>query len=211
MNPGVKVISYNSPVPFLYYQDLFAEEELKLIYSELDFYQESKDIFFQTDTSQTNGATDSNGDSLKRNGGFFMNNLWGEIKSPIGRFTCDIFNTPILNHPSNYFFNDFNPELNGFLVSYYESQDCYKPHRDTTVATLVIWLWKEPKKFNGGDFHFTDFPNVKLNTSNNCAVLFPGQYKHHVNPVKMNNGFSASKEDGFGRYSFTLFMNHAIK
>ena len=208
MNPDIKITSHNSPFPYVYLQNIFSETEMQLIYNELDFYQQSKSVFFQKNSNSTFGATNSEGVNLKNNGGFFMNSLWREIKSPIGRFTCSLFRDEVFNHNDNHFFKNFAPKMQALLVSYYESKDYYKPHRDLTVASLVIWLWKEPKKFSGGEFNFTDFPNLKLKTANNCAVLFPGQYEHHVNPVKMTNGFSDNNLDGYGRYSFTLFLDH---
>jgi hypothetical protein len=206
MNPNAKVTAHNSPIPYVYIENLYTERELGLIYNELDFYQESSDVFFDRNSSETMSATDDRGKNQKKNGGFFLHTLWQSAKSPIGRFTSSIFGPKVFHHESNYFFNQFAPQMTGFLVSYYESKDYYKPHRDLDVATLVIWVWKEPKKFSGGEFSFTDFPDVKYETANNCAVLFPGQYRHQVNPVQMDDDIG--DEIGLGRYSFTLFLDH---
>jgi hypothetical protein len=205
MNPNAKVTSYNAPLPYVYVENLYTDKELQLIYDELDFYQKSKEVFFE-DANETASALNASGKSMKKNGGFFLQHVYTQAKSPIGRFTSGIFGPKVFQHDSNYFFNEFAPQMTGFLVSYYEDKDYYKPHRDLDVATMCIWVWKEPKKFTGGEFSFTDFPDVKFETANNCAILFPGQYRHQVNPIKMDT--DAAYENGWGRYSFTLFLDH---
>ena len=206
MNPNAKVTAYNKPLPYVYIENMYTEKELGLIYQELDFYQANKDTFLTRDTEATKGARDAKGQHQKKNGGFFMQDIYQSGVSPIVRFTSGIFGPKVFQHESNYFFNEFAPMMSGFLVSYYEDKDYYKPHRDLDVATMCIWIWKEPKKFSGGEFSFSDFPEVKFETANNCAIMFPGQYRHQVNPIKMDK--EAAYEDGMGRYSFTLFFEH---
>ena len=206
MNPNAKVTAYNKPLPYVYIENMYTEKELGLIYQELDFYQANKDTFLTRDTEATKGARDAKGQHQKKNGGFFMQDIYQSGVSPIVRFTSGIFGPKVFQHESNYFFNEFAPMMSGFLVSYYEDKDYYKPHRDLDVATMCIWIWKEPKKFSGGEFSFSDFPEVKFETANNCAIMFPGQYRHQVNPIKMDK--EAAYEEGMGRYSFTLFFEH---
>ena len=206
MNPNAKVTAYNKPLPYVYIENMYTEKELGLIYQELDFYQANKDTFLTRNTEATKGARDAKGQHQKKNGGFFMQDIYQSGVSPIVRFTSGIFGPKVFQHESNYFFNEFAPMMSGFLVSYYEDKDYYKPHRDLDIATMCIWIWKEPKKFSGGEFSFSDFPEVKFETANNCAIMFPGQYRHQVNPIKMDK--EAAYEDGMGRYSFTLFFEH---
>jgi hypothetical protein len=66
-------------------------------------------------------------------------------------------------------------------------------------------LYKEPKKFTGGDFIFSDYPDLKFEAKNNCAILFPSRYMHQVNPVKIS---AEDQENGYGRYSFNLFLEN---
>ena len=33
----------------------------------------------------------------------------------------------------------------------------YLPHHDNSVVSIISWLWKEPKCFEGGDFVFEDY------------------------------------------------------
>ena len=37
------------------------------------------------------------------------------------------------------------------MISYYDTGKYYKPHIDSTHFTCLIWLFKEPKQFKGGD------------------------------------------------------------
>ena len=154
MNPNAKVTAYNKPLPYVYIENMYTEKELGLIYQELDFYQANKDTFLTRDTEATKGARDAKGQHQKKNGGFFMQDIYQSGVSPIVRFTSGIFGPKVFQHESNYFFNEFAPMMSGFLLSYYEDKDYYKPHRDLDVATMCIWIWKEPKKFSGGEFSF---------------------------------------------------------
>ena len=52
--------------------------------------------------------------------------------------------------------------MNALLVSHYEGGDHYKPHPDESIGSMVIWLYKEPKQFTGGEFIFTDYPDVEF-------------------------------------------------
>ena len=68
---------------------------------------------------------------------------------------------------------------------------------------MISWLWKEPKRFEGGDFVFQDY-GVKLTCRSNCAVAFPGLVQHGVEPVTMKEEYRGK---GLGRYSISHFMN----
>ena len=66
------------------------------------------------------------------------------------------------------------------FISYYEDADNFKPHFDVFQFTALIWLYKEPRDFEGGDLILHDFENKKIELKNNRLVFFPSYYLHSV-------------------------------
>jgi len=87
------------------------------------------------------------------------------------------------------------------LVSYYEENDHYKPHHDTFAWTCLIWMVREPRLFDGGNFKLNE-PDIEVKLKNNRMVMFPCCYLHSVSPVKFH---TQPKEIGYGRYTITHF------
>ena len=58
------------------------------------------------------------------------------------------------------------------LISYYEENDQYTPHHDTFMWTCLIWMVREPRLFDGGDFKLNE-PNIEVKLKHNRAVFFP--------------------------------------
>ena len=195
---------HNSPFPYVYFENMYSNDALAEICDELDFYSRNRQRYFFT--SKTGAATDDEGISLKENKAFFLQNLinpQAQDSSACAKYTLDHLANPKAFPVESKYFNRFRPECSGFLISYYTNGDYYHAHSDDSVASLVVWIYKEPKKFEGGEFIFTDYPEVKIPTNNNCAVMFPGRIRHQVNEVKMEEN-----DNGFGRYSLTIFLDN---
>ena len=90
-----------------------------------------------------------------------------------------------------------NTNWSCLLTSYYKNGDYYLPHTDNAVFTFLIWLWKEPKKFEGGNFYFSDI-NHKVECKNNSGIIFLSSEKHEVDKV-------ITEHNDFGRYCITMF------
>ena len=88
------------------------------------------------------------------------------------------------------------------LVNYYENNDFYNSHYDVCMMSTLIWFYRKPKAYTGGNFTFSHL-DVELESNHNRLVLFPGYYPHKVDPILMNN--KKSKMGGFGRYSIAGF------
>ena len=86
------------------------------------------------------------------------------------------------------------------IINYYENNDEYKEHYDVFQFTILIWIYKEPKSFTGGNLIF---PRLKetVECKNNRMILFPSFYYHEVTPIKMKE-----KKQGYGRYAITHFF-----
>lgn len=86
------------------------------------------------------------------------------------------------------------------FVSYYEDSDYFKPHFDVFQFTSLIWLYKEPKQFDGGDLVFDEL-NEKIEVKNNRMLFFPSYLLHSVEEVKMKTNVF-----GMGRYCISHFF-----
>jgi len=84
------------------------------------------------------------------------------------------------------------------MVSYYENSDYYKPHKDMSLFTSLIWLNREPKQFDGGDLTFTSH-NHTIKYKNNRCVIFPSVTTHEVSEIKMKDNCEN------GRFCITVF------
>ena len=86
------------------------------------------------------------------------------------------------------------------IINYYENNDEYETHYDVFQFTALIWLFKEPQMFEGGDLTFPKIDRT-VKCVNNRLVLFPCFYYHKVSKISMK-----TKKEGFGRYSLTHFF-----
>ena len=80
-----------------------------------------------------------------------------------------------------------------FLLSKYNYNDFYAPHFDYAMFTALVWLYKKPKPFKGGNLIFSDYA-ITIECRSNCGVIFFGTQKHEVTPV-----------EGSGRYTLSMF------
>ena len=86
-----------------------------------------------------------------------------------------------------------NLNFSTVLLNYYEDGDFYKGHWDFSVYTKIVFLYKEPKKFTGGEVEF-DITNLarkkevvlqcKELRKQGTIVIFPSYIWHRVKPIK---------------------------
>ena len=88
------------------------------------------------------------------------------------------------------------------LLSYYENQDYYKRHYDTALITCLTWFHKDPKKFSGGDFKFSDY-NISIECKSNRMIVFPSMIFHEVEKIEMKEEDCGNR---YGRYCFSHFL-----
>jgi hypothetical protein len=202
---NVHVLGGND-VPYVVVDNWYSEDELKFIWMELDLLT-NPDIMMAPST--TGSAITATGVPIKQNRGVFLESLYGEKKNLsfiVNSFVDKMANQELKMHiaQQNWFLAylcKFN--LYSSLVSYYEHGDSYLPHSDESLMTMCIHLYKEPKKFTGGELTIAD---TKLSLVNNRMVLFPSIAKHSVSTVKFdteNDLFS-----GDGRYTITYFLDY---
>lgn len=200
----MKITSHTDPFPFLYIENLYTEEELQLIFAELDYYQSNQKIL--DSNAATSSAQHEDGSSMAKRSGQFLDYIFGNREySNILNINRKLFERGLICQRSdNYFFRHFVPTQDFSLLSYYENADMYEPHVDQCVVSICIWLWKEPKRFEGGDFFFPDF-NKRIKVQTNHAVVFPSVIQHSVDEIQM---LPEHMGKGLGRYSICNFLNY---
>jgi Rps23 Pro-64 3,4-dihydroxylase Tpa1-like proline 4-hydroxylase len=201
----------NKNFPYLIVDDWYNKEEEKSVWKELDFYYaDNLSKMLRTETTE---------DVAKKE------NELGE-KQPLSksfRIQLNQFFTPIgLRMSSIQKYMDklrkpefhnivkqlgalhrlyFQTSMDSTMISYYENNDHYHTHMDYAKMTVLIWFFKEPKRFEGGDLQLVDTKEI-IEVKHNRLIMFPGFYEHAVFPVKMKEQL----EPGLGRTTITHFF-----
>jgi hypothetical protein len=178
----MKITHLNDPFPHILISDIYEENELNLIWKELNFF-----IDKLCDPIASGSAMDENNKPLKRGLGIWLDNIFTSREtSNILSLNRKIFGnySEIFSKSDHWFFKNIRFNCDTTLISYYENEDHYKPHFDSAYVTALTWFYKEPKKFEGGDLYFTDF-NYQIEVKNNFTIIFPSTIKHSVSEVKM--------------------------
>jgi len=191
------------PFPFLEIKNLYNDEELKLIWKELDFLNCINKL---EPPENTGTAVDEKTKiPLKKNTGLFLDYTYTKRNlSNILTINPKLFAPEIINAFSKLSFGYEiikNTNSDRTLISYYENGGYYKPHEDKAMFTAVTWFFKKPKAFTGGNFYFTDY-NIQVEIENNMTVLFPSFVKHDVDKIILKN----KDLIGYGRYAMTQFL-----
>ena len=188
--------------PYMVVDDYYSEEELRLIWEELDFLSYPHKL--KRETKESGGATDNTGKLLKKNFHRYIDRIYSERElSNILTVNRKLFDDDykILRQHPHWFFQNvvFNKDYT--QVGYYENNDHYGEHRDSASVTALTWLYKEPKKFIGGDL-FLSSDKIKIDCVNNRTLIFPSMITHSVNEIHMNE---EKPSRGHGRYVITQF------
>ena len=71
------------------------------------------------------------------------------------------------------------------------------------MHSVLIWFYRKPKRFDGGDLIFTDL-NETVKCKHNRMILFPSYYYHKVNKVTMEEQY---RNKSLGRFCLTHFFS----
>ena len=204
----------NIHYPYVIVDNWFSNEELNVLFSELDFYRKSGEYFnsgIRAEQCKTTAKRD--GKSISSSVRFYPDSYYKLNSyglSPILNFRSKLANEKIHNYiktECGVFGRTYgNTNNTATQVSYYENDDYYDTHIDTFDWTVLIWVYKTPKKFEGGNLHLNDL-NTTISIKNNRALFFPSCLEHSVFPIKMNE---EDKNKGLGRYTITNFVNYEI-
>ena len=190
--------------PIFIKDNFFSDEDESLIWNGLDKIHEL-DLFLPPE--KTGGAFIDDDQLLKKNDGYFL--IPEHI--PDTKIKClydtlyKVFQGTTYEYAATNVWTQsiLNTTRTSFLVSYYEDGDYYNPHKDTSMFTVLIWFYKEPKKFSGGNLFLHDLEH-EVEVKNNRLIIIPGRALHSVSPVLLSE---ENQNQRNGRYCLSLFLN----
>ena len=196
---------FNDPFPHLVIKNFYNEEELKLIWEELNFYTKPDKLLEAKDFGGVVDATNSH--AIVLDDIYKINRKISNILT----VTRKIFNSGILDVFSNIhdcccIAKESNWDCT--KVRYYHNGEYYEPHTDKSMQFLAFYyIHKEPKKFTGGEVYFPKY-NYEYGCDANSIIIFPGWVQHAVKEVKIED---SEYYDGWGRYAITSFFGSKSK
>ena len=200
---------YCEPFPLMVINNFYNQQELDLIWKELDFYTAPNKLLTAENYGGVVGYTNAKAivlDDLYKNyenneKGVNFRNISNILTVNRKLFESGVLDTFSSLHGCVSIANKTNHDIT--KVRYYHDGQYYDPHTDKSTMFLAFsYFYKEPKKFVGGDLEFTKY-DFKLPCDNNSMVIFPGWVEHGVRKVKIKN---SDYYDGWGRYAITSFF-----
>ena len=190
----VTIGNQKKEAPYLLIDNWYTAQEQEEVWYELDMFSTQPD---------KDKADDENSPVARDPGGVARSNAW---RVPIHRCLYkqrskafhDLVQKAMPLHKSNF----VSTNKDATFISYYDKAKYYKPHCDTVQFTFLIWMYKEPKQFFGGNLRLTA-ADTTIEWVNNRMLMFPGYLEHEVTEVKSKDNIKM----GHGRYCITHFYN----
>ena len=193
---------FENPLPHIIIRNIFDDDNLKSVWKELDFLTDSNKLL----PPEQSRSAKKFGVVLKKNHAVYLeevyrsarfSNIFNAVQSSMSK---KIIQELISKHPVFGWFKNINKE--SMLVSYYENDDRYLPHEDSSVYTILINFYKEPKAFTGGDLTLGNTGHT-IPLENNRMIIIPSWATHGVTPVKFTD--EDTPMSGMGRYTISIF------
>tara|TARA_S200000501_G_scaffold299578_1_gene286386 strand:+ start:226 stop:849 length:624 start_codon:yes stop_codon:yes gene_type:complete len=198
---NISADAYIEPFPHLVFRNFYTDEELDLIWEELNFYTKPNKLFDVEEYLGVVGFTKAKAIALD-------NVFTGKTRvlSNILTVSRKVFDNQILQPFSEIHDCCSLAKLANYditKVRYYHNGDYYKPHTDTFFEFLAFsYFYKEPKKFSGGDLIFPKY-DYEFSCDHNSLIMFPSWVEHGVSEVSIKD---SDYYDGYGRYAITHFF-----
>ena len=203
MKEHIKADAFTDPFPHVTFHNFYNDNELKLIWEELDFYTKPDKLLSAKEYGGV--VTHTNSKALWLDKVYIgkyreLSNILKVTRKVFYKNITDVFaNTHdcvSLASESNY---------DNTKVRYYHDGEFYQPHIDKYVEFLAFsYFYREPKKFEGGELFFPKY-DYKFNCDNNSLIMMPGWVEHGVSQVKIQD---SDYFDGYGRYAITSFFGN---
>ena len=204
----MREVIHKEPFPHLIIEDFYDEDELELIWEELNFYTKPGKLLNTKGYGGIAGKTNARALELE--------SVYRDLRSKDG---------PDLRHLSNILTVNRKIHISGVLDTYSNIEDCcrlgnksidestkiryyhngeyYKPHTDAQYQTLVFsYFYKEPKKFEGGELYFPNY-DYEFSCLNKSIIIFPAWVEHGVKMIQIDDN---NYYGGYGRYAITTFL-----
>ena len=194
--------AYKDPFPHLIINNFYNQEELELIWEELNFYTKPGKLLEAKEYGGIPHKTNSKA--------LLLDSIYYEHRnlSTILTVNRKLFDDAILKafssvHDCCSIARRCNWDIT--KVRYYHNDEHYKPHTDASTQFLAFsYFYKEPKKFTGGQVVFPSY-NYEYSCDNNSIIIFPGWVEHGVEKVIIND---SDYYEGWGRYAITSFFGN---
>ena len=197
----MKIKNYNEPFPYIVIDDYYERNELEYIWEELDFLSHPHKL--KRATKEAGGAV-ADGKLLKKNFHRYLDGVYTERElSNILSINRKLFqdNYKLFRQHPHWFFQNVMFNNDYTQVGYYEDNDEYGQHYDCATVTSLTWLYREPKRFIGGDL-FLGNEKIKIDCVNNRTLIFPSMIRHSVNKIQMEEEHQNKR---LGRYVISQF------
>lgn len=188
-----------SPFPYLIVENTFSHDEMNLIWEELEFINQPHKVNSILNESNPN-----------------FNCKKINLKEVFKALDCSSISNLYKHFLSQDLYDQVSKLNFGYnlialanyhdiIVNYYCDENFEKIHRDNCLFTCLTSLYKEPKKFSGGNIKFDMF-NIKVELKNNSTLIFPSFVHTSINEVKMVNDI----QYGNGQYYIKTLISQRL-
>ena len=197
---NISADAYIKPFPHIIFHNFYTEEELNLIWEELDFLTKPDKLFDVKEYKGVVGYTEAKAiqlDTVYEGKNRKLSNILNVTRKVFEKDVLEAFSSisdccSLAKH-CNY---------DVTKVRYYHNNDQYKPHIDMLWNFLAFsYFYREPKRFSGGNLLFPKY-DYEYPCDNNSLIILPSYVEHGVQEVKIDN---SDYFDGMGRYAITHF------
>ena len=197
---------FKDPFPHMIVENFYNDDELKLIWEELDFYTKDGKLFDAHEFGGVVNKTNSKAIWLYKVFDKKYRNLSNILKVNRKLFDSAVLEAFSSVHDCCSIAKFCNYDVT--KVRYYHDGDYYEPHTDKTVQFLGFsYFYREPKKFEGGELIFPKY-DYTFDCPNNSLIMMPGWVEHGVSKISIKN---SDYFDGYGRYAVTSFFSNKDK
>ena len=197
---------FKDPFPHMIVENFYNDDELKLIWEELDFYTKDGKLFDAHEFGGVIDKTNSKAIWLDKIFSKKYRNLSNILKVNRKLFDSAVLEAFSSVHDCCSIAKFCNYDVT--KVRYYHDGDYYEPHTDKTVQFLgFTYFYREPKKFEGGELIFPKY-DYTFDCPNNSLIMMPGWVEHGVSKISIKN---SDYFDGYGRYAVTSFFSNKDK
>ena len=194
------------PFPHMIVENFYNDDELKLIWEELDFYTKDGKLFDAEEFGGIVNKTNSKAIWLDKVFSKKYRNLSNILKVNRKLFDSAILDAFSSIHDCCSIAKFCNHDTT--KVRYYHDGNYYEPHTDKTVQFLGFsYFYREPKRFQGGELIFPKY-DYTFDCPNNSLIMMPGWVEHGVSKISIKN---SDYFDGYGRYAVTSFFSNKDK
>jgi len=198
-----KIKVFENPFPHMIVENMYNEEELNLIWEELNFLTKPNKLIIDDDLATDR---DEDGNIKSQSKSILLDNIYSQRSvSNILNVNRKLFGNGYLqtfSQISQFSKSILYQNLDFTKIRYYENGIDYSPHIDFYNYTAITFFHKTPKSFNGGELFFPEH-DIIFESKNNAMILFPSYITHAAKKVIMNENDYYS---GRGKYSMMQFL-----